>query len=213
MDFLILVLLVGMGVAAYFFWKQQSSAGKTTEKTLPKHETKPYSPDELRMENVKAGGVLQLRGVGKDMEDFDVKVVSKHTYRQGESSWYELECDKGDDKVWISLEEDDDLEMSISMRKLKLRDLGIKKDDLMRFDEAEEGSFHFEDRKYWLEDSDAAVFYRHSADKEAEQFYYWEFEDEKSQSFISVEKWSDGSYDVTYSEPVKASQITVYSLS
>ena len=205
MTLILLIVVVGAG---YYFWQHQQKS-----KTNPDPDFKPYRKDELRIENAVPGAVLHLTGIGSEMEDFDLKVISKHTYRQGESSWYEFECDRGSKKVWIDMEEDDELELAVSLRVLKLRDLGITKKDLIHFDEEEEGSFEFEGDKYWLEDSDRAVFYRHSQDKETEKFYYWDFEAENGGKYIGIEKWSDGSYDVTYSEAIKPSQVTVYSLS
>jgi len=204
------LFLGGIVGAGFYFWKHQKNLNQ--KKLLGSQDFKPYSKDELRIENAGPGAVLHLTGIGKDMDDFDIKVISKHTYRQGESSWYELECDKGAEKLWIVMEEDDELELSVSLRELKLRELNITKADLIRFDDDEEGSFTFEGDKYWLEDSDQAIFYRHSNDKEAEKFYYWSFEVENGNKYIDVEKWSDGSYDITYSEPVKLAQVTVYSL-
>lgn len=209
MELIIVGLLGFCAVIGYKIWENTASLKKSNEQNAKAH---PYSKDELRMENVGAGAVLHLTGIGSEMEEFDLKVISKHTYRQGESSWYELECDRGEEKVWIDMEEDDELELGISLRKLKLNDIGLKKADLEKMDDDEEGSFEFEGRKYWLEDSDEAVFYRYSDDKNAEMFYYWDFESKDGKHFISVECWSDGSYDVTYSEPIKLSQVTVYSL-
>ena len=202
-----IIVFIALGIAGYYFWQQKKLKQLESRKSF-----KPYKKDELRIENAGPGAVIHLTGIGKDMEDFDLKVISKHTYRQGESTWYELECDKGEEKVWIDMEEDDELELSVGLRKLKLRDLNITKKDLIRFDDDEAGHFEFEGDKYWLEDSDSAVFYRHSEDKEAENFYYWDFETEDSDKYIGVEKWSNGSYDVTYSEPIKPSQVTVYTL-
>ena len=199
-----LILLVIAGIAGYHFWQLK----KLEAKNLPK----PYEKDEIRIENVGPGGVIRLTGIGKDMEEFDLKVISKHTYRQIESTWYELECDKGEEKIWIDMEEDDELELAVGLRKLKLRDLSITKQDLIRFDDDEEGSFEFEGDKYYLEDSDAAVFYRHSNDKEADKLYYWDFETEDGKKYIGIEKWSNNSYDITYSEPIRSSQVTVYTL-
>ena len=205
MTFIItIIIVIILGMAGYHFWQLKQREAKN----LPK----PYAKDELRIENVGPGGVIHLTGIGKDMEDFDLKVISKHTYRQVESTWYELECDKGEEKIWIDMEEDDELELAIGLRKLKLRDLNITKEDLIRFDDDEEGHFEFEGDKYYLEDSDAAVFYRHSHDKEAEKLYYWDFETEDGKKYIGIEKWSDNSYNVTYSEPIRSSQVTVYTL-
>jgi hypothetical protein len=207
LTFVFLVICAGLG---YYMWKKsQKDKQKQIESAEP---VKPYKKDELRMENVGPGAVIHLTGIGPDMDEFDVKVISRHTYRQGESCWYEFECDKGDDKVWIDMEEDDELELAVCLRKLKLRDLGISKEDLVKMDDDEEGSFEFEGNKYWLEDSDKAIFYRHSDDKNAENYYYWDFEAESGNKFLGVEKWSDGSYDISYSEAVKPSQVTVYSI-
>jgi len=154
-----------------------------------------------------------LTGIGPDLDEFDLKVIAKHTYRQGESSWYELECDKGsEEKVWIDMEEDDELELAISLKKLILDDLGITRKDLVKMDDDERGSFEFEGQKYHLDDSDNAVFYRYNDDKNAERFYYWDFEAKDGKHFIGIEKWSDNSYDVYYSEAIKPSQVTVYSI-
>ncbi len=205
--FVLILVVAGMGFYVWRHQKKEKAQGAEAQKPF-----KPYGQDELRIENVGPGAVIHLTGVGENMDDFDLKVISKHTYRQGECNWYELECDRGSEKVWIDMEEDDQLELVISLRELKLRDLNLTKQDLMRFDDDEDGSFKFEGHKYWLEDSDRAVFYRHSNDKEAEKLYYWDFEVERGGKYIGVEKWSDGSYDVTYGEDLKPSQVTVYSL-
>lgn len=202
-----LIILVG---AIFLLWhltskKKQARQQEAAELQLAKN-TNPT------IENVRKGGVLKLTSVGPEMEDMDLEVLSRHTYRQGASSWYELECSRGDGKVWLTIEEDDDVEVAVALQKLKLRDIGITKETLATIDDEEEGSFKFGGEKFWYEDSDRAIYYRNSLDKEAERFYYWEFENDAGNAFISVEKWSDGSFDVTLSEPVKPSQITVYTL-
>ncbi|HBK80684.1 MAG TPA: hypothetical protein DDZ83_13600 [Nitrospinae bacterium] len=210
MTLVTLILLIACGALGFYFWKNRVRARrKQLEAQAP---LKSYAKDELRIENVGPGAVIHLTGIGPDMDEFDLKVIAKHTYRQGESNWYELECDKGSENVWIDMEEDDELELAVTLRKLKLRDIGIDKDDLTRMDDDEEGKFEFEGDTYWLEDSDAAVFYRYSDDKNAENFYYWDFEVESGKKSIGVEKWSNGSYDVGYHEAIKLSQVTIYSL-
>ena len=207
MTFILLLVCAGAG---YYFWK---SSQQDKQKQLKSSEpVKPYKKDDLRIENAGAGAVIHLTGIGPELDEFDLKVIAKHTYRQGESTWYEFECDKGTDKVWLDMEEDDELELAISLRELKLRDIGLSKEDLVKMDDDEEGSFDFEGEKYWLEDSDSAVFYRYSDDKNADKFYYWDFEADSGGKYIGVEKWTDGSYDIRYSEKIKPSQLTVYSL-
>ena len=210
MTFAALILLLACAGIGYYFWKTAHQDGQ--KQSNDRESFKGYPKDELRIENVGPGAVIHLTGIGADIEDFDLKIIAKHRYRQGESNWYELECDKGSEKVWIDMEEGDDLELAITLRKLTLREVGVSKKDLERMDDDEEGNFDYEGNKYYLEDSDSAVFCRYSDEKNAEKLYYWDFEDESGQKFIGIERWGDGSYDVSHSETVKPSQVTVYSL-
>ena len=206
MLFIILLCILACLFFIYQIWKKgQSKSFSEKQKKLP------YSPEELRLENVTAGGVIHLTGIGPDKDDFDVTVLGKHIYREGEYTWYELEGDKGDSKIWLEFEEDDELEISIKIKNLKLRELGISKADLDKMDDREDGSFVFEKEKFYYEDSDKAVFYRNGIEEKAEQFYYWDFETDEGDKFISVEDWN-GAIEASLSYPVKPSQVTVYSL-
>lgn len=202
----ILLIIIAVGVG-YLIFKQ-----KEKEESPKQTNKKPYSKTDLRIENIAKGGVLKLTSVGPNMEDFDIQIVSKHTYRQGESTWYELEGNRGDGKVWIDMEEDDELELTIVHKKLKIRDLPITMNDLEKFDDEEEGSFEYDGDTFHYEDSDEAIFYRHSDDKNAEKFYYWDFETDDGSKFISFEKWSNNSIDVSFSFPIKPRQVEVFSL-
>ena len=207
---LLILLLVGAGgYFGYKIWKDSKKQSGKAE--LEKAKKQPYSPTDLRLENVDKGGVLHLTGVGPELKDMDITVLSRHIYREGEYTWYEIEGETGDGKVWIEYEEDDELEIAIKLKDLKLRELGISKSDLDRMDDEEKGSFTYKDEKFYYEDSGQAVFYRHGLEDKAEQFYYWEFENDEGDKFIGVENWS-GEYESSLSAPLKPSQVTVYSI-
>lgn len=207
----ILILLVIGGVAYYMMKKKSADEAASQAGTSAQRPTS-YSKDELRIENVEAGGMIHISGLGKEMEEFDVSILAKHLYRDEGSSWYELEGESINGKVWIDLEEGDDLVLSITLKKVKLRDISLSKNDLKRIDDDEEGEVQFEDQTYYYDDSDEATFYRHGDESQGERYYYWDFENDDEDKFVSVEKWSDGSYDVSYSEAIEPHQVTVYSL-
>ena len=207
MEIIIIVLVGACLFFVYQMWKKEQVEPSNEEE---KHLS--YSPDELRLENVTKGGVIHLTGIGPNMDDFDVNILGRHIYREGESTWYELEGDKGDRKVWLSFEEDDELEISIKIKEIKLRELGLSKSDLDTIDDKEEGSLNFENEKFYYEDSGQAVFYRNGIEENAEKFYYWEFENDSSGKYISIENWG-GEIEASLSHSVKPSQTTVYSLS
>ncbi|WPP48223.1 DUF4178 domain-containing protein [Catalinimonas niigatensis] len=202
----IFFIIVIIGIAM-FFWQKN--------KQKKEQEAKLNTPKELTLENVGPGGVIHLMNVGPNMEEYDVTILSKSIYREGESDeWYELEGDNGKQKVWISIEEDDGLDVTLALRTLKLREIPINRSDLDRMDEAAEGEFEFEDQTFYFEYSNEASFFSDgntSAENES-FFYYWEFENEKEDQFITIEEWENGKFEITLSVPLKSSQVKVYSL-
>lgn len=200
--------LVIIGIAMYFW--QRNKAKKALEQPEPDPEAQ-----ELRLENVRAGGLIHLTNVGPELEEYDVQILARHTYREGENhEWYELEGDNGKSKVWLSLENDDTLDVTIATRKLKLRELPINRADLDNMDERGEGQFELEGKTYYYDHSTEGSYFpdgKVATDNE-EFFYYWEFETDDEHEFLTVEEWESGQFEVTISYPVKESQVKVYSL-
>jgi len=207
----VILLLLGACAAAYYVKMQKKKAVSSSSRASRGH-TAAYSGDELRIENVGPGGMIHLSGVGPDMDEFDVTILAKHLYRESGASWYELEGEAGHGKIWIDLEEDDDLALSITLNKMKLRDVGLSKGSLKKMDEDEKGSLRYEGETYYYEDSGEATYYKNGEETRGERIYYWDFENDAGDKLIGVERWEDGSYEVSYSEPIQPHQVTVYSL-
>ncbi len=206
----IIVLLIVCCVMMFISMKKKNATSSAAKRADQNPVPLSYSKDELRIENVETGGMIQITGIGPDLEELDVKILAKHLYKQGGSKWYELEGESVSGKVWIDLEEDDELELTISLKKMRLNAIGLTKKDLERIDEAEEGQFDYEGETYLYEDSDEAVFYKHADLSDGETFDYWDFENKAGNKFIGIELWDDGGYDVSYSEPIASHQITVF---
>lgn len=165
--------------------------------------------NELHVLNLDKGGIFRLTGVGTNSDEVNLKVLSKHLYRQGDYYWYELECDKGDgEKVWVEIEDDDETKVSIVIQKLTLQDIGLTSRDLDNIDEYESGDLRYNGECFIYSDSDEATFYRFCDDTKAEKLYYWDFE--QGNYSISVERWGNREYEVFYSQSMLPSQITVY---
>lgn len=204
-----IIIIIGI---AMFFWQKN--------KQKKEEEAKRNVLEERTLENVGPGGVIHLMNVGPEMEEYDVTILAKSVYREGESNraanreWHELEGDNGRQKVWISIEEDDGLDVTLALRTLKLRDLPINRSDLDRMDEAAEGEFEFEGQTFYFEYSNEASFFSNgdTSPQNESFFYYWEFENEKEDQFITIEEWENGKFEITLSVPLKSSQIKVYSL-
>ena len=197
MFYLLLILSVGLIVLLVY---RNISLKKTITRV---------SENELHVLNLDKGGVFRLTGVGQNSDEVNLKVLSKHLYRQGDYYWYELECDKGDgEKVWVEIEDDDETEVSIVLQKLTLNDIGLTPKDLENIDEYENGDLYYNGQHFVYADSDEATFYKFCDDTKAEKFYYWDFE--QGNYSVSVERWGNREYQVFYSQSMLPSQITVY---
>jgi hypothetical protein len=200
MNFIILVLLAALVALGIWFWRQRSSSPKQQPRERP-----------ITIENVRPGGVLKLLRVGPDMEDFDVKVIGRHTYREDGFEWYELEGESHAGKVWLEVEEDDELEVSLSLRRLKLSEVNLSRERLEEIEQNDEGEVHFDGRTYEYEDCGEGEFLRDGDPSRCERFRYWDFEAEDGEYFLGVEAWGK-EYQVHLSEALSLSQVEIYSL-
>jgi hypothetical protein len=203
MEFILLIVAIGVGV---IIW--QSNRRRKEGQSDPSHA----GSRDLRIENMQTGGVFSLRNFGSDMDDLDVEVLGRHIYDEDGYEWAELEGETGGRKIWLTVEVDDELELSVTLRKLKLQDVSVTSDQLDQMKSSQSGSFNFEDKTYNFDESSEAVFYRNGDRQSGERHAYWDFESTDGGHSISFERWADGSFDVHISQILSESQITVYAI-
>ena len=212
MEILVIVVLLAVAVGAgYVIVRSNGDASRKLGQEAARRISRRYGPDELRIENVRKGGVLRLASFGSAARDIDVHVAARHVYSEGPYEWFELEGESELGTIWLTVEEDDETEVSVCLRRFDLDELGVSRQQLDRFDDEERGSFLFEDREYRYRDSGEATFFRDGDIGRPERFHYWEFETRDGASQVSVEQWLDDSTEVHLSEPVHTARITVYS--
>ena len=158
---------------------------------------------------VEMGNILSLSGIGEDIEDFDVVVQAKHLYVEDGFEWHELECERGAEKVWIEIEMDDELELSICRNRMNIKDAGFSVDDLEQIERDDKGTLTVDGVKYTFEDWGEASFYRNQDRSRAEQFKYWDFESKDGRTFLTVERWGQREYQVFLSEELRSSQYRI----
>lgn len=174
-------------------------------------------PDDMRIiQNVKEGGVIKFANIDGYNEDLELKVIGRNLYMEGDYSWYELECVKGDgEKVWVDVDDDDELMVSVVLKKITMQDINANASLLEHIDDEETGAVYYESVRYNYIDSGDAKFYKHCDDSKVENLYYWDFKSASGKYLVSVEKWKneDGKPDYVcyYSQIVKPMAITVYS--
>ncbi|HIJ72827.1 MAG TPA: DUF4178 domain-containing protein [Candidatus Hydrogenedentes bacterium] len=141
---------------------------------------------------VRPGDSISLNGVPHRVEQIDSYCEDSE---QGVFWWCELKLSGEDGAVSY-------LEWSEQKPGIYLygtpgdpESVGLDGNMLADFDEEEEGSFSYDGRTYYYDDSGEAVCFEGRALTEAygaedgEACYYWDFYDESRQFCISVEQW------------------------
>lgn len=207
LDLVIVALLVGMGYVGYRAWrKSQSAAGPHAPTTT----APPVS--EARMTDVRPGAVIHLRHIGADMREVDVEITARHTYKQGHYQWWELEGETGTGTVWLDVEEDDELEVSLSLERLTLEDVGLTAAALDGMAANGKGELTHGDERWRLLEANQATFCRNSDPAQGEPLHYWDFEAEQGEHDLAVERWDNGDHAVYRMQTLKPSQIKIFSL-
>lgn len=207
LDLVIVALLAGVGYVGYRAWrKSQATAGTNTT------ATKTPSVSDARMTDVRPGAVVHLRHIGVDMRETDVEITARHTYKQGHYQWWELEGETGDGTVWLDVEEDDELEVSLSLERLALEDVGLTAAALDDMATNGKGELTHGDERWRLLEANQATFCRNGDDARAEPLQYWDFEAEQGEYDLAVERWDNGDHSVYRMQTLKPSQIKIYSL-
>jgi len=204
-----LIVLIAIGIAIFLIWSPAKKHLTNQNKKKEDPRTANLNSDEKRIFSLKINSVLKINQAGENLEDLDLKVLSKNLYTQGSYEWIEYELTNGIQKYWLAVEYDDEISLAFTFDKDNLQSLGINKNRLQEIDKQEEGKILYRGKNFYYEDSDGAVFFKNSDQSLREEFYYWEFEEQKEEYFVTVENWS-GSYEVSFGKYIKQRQIEFY---
>ena len=171
------------------------------------------STDTPSIMQVQPGGVIHLEGVGLKSESFDAQIRARHLHKRGSDRWVELEADRGDRTVYLSLEEDDELSVAVTLEQPSLKDLGLSGERINNLDNQPESTISYKGTTYSLSEKGNALFCRDQDELRPEPYTYWELESHKGDEYLTLVRWQDGSLEVNVSVRVDPSLITVYSIS
>lgn len=177
----------------------------------------------LTIEDVKFGGVLKIDG-----NHFMVTTIGSYTEMADESynkpiegQWFELKlfCLETGEVKFLEWEEDDEIEMSTTVKKVDFQDLKddmgdpIDEDDLEEIVDKEE-SILYAGTTYAYSDDYPVVFWRDVNDSESEKLnvYFYDFKGNETES-LTIEEWQLGrdkySYDIFISRSLDPNSVEV----
>ena len=199
MQIVIVVLLAGIGFYAYRAWASQNTSNESGTHS---------SSGPTSITQARQGAVLSLPPHGDTLGDLDVTVTARHLYRENGFDWHELECDSGHATVWVEIEQDDELEVSASIKRLRLDEIGLDAERLGGLASGTEVMHG--DRRFYYTEKGEATFFADADTSRPEPFEYWDFEGDDERHDLGVERWGDD-YRAYLSERLDTNRIKIYS--
>ncbi|MDD3597449.1 DUF4178 domain-containing protein [Sulfuricurvum sp.] len=161
--------------------------------------------------DLKKHGFLDLEGTLYLVQDF---FLYEKRNKQGKTvwKWNELELfgiENGDIR-YLEYEVDDGLEISLTYKELKLRELGTTMEKIRSIADREDGKIIFNDTTYYYDDDYKVYFVKNGEEHEV---ILYEFESENDQ-FLTIEAWGEENddYEIFLSLPIQECSIVLVAL-
>lgn len=130
-----------------------------------------------------------------DLRTFEV--LETYTYDWGDEEFSkEYKVTDGNKTLFLSVEEDDELEISLS-QKTKVRHIKEDLPEFIKQHETAPTSLTFEGRTYYLE-GEYPGFFNDEKNDEWLEFITWEYYDESEENIISIEQWDENEFEASY---------------
>lgn len=170
---------------------------------LKKKEEKPkYDITNLSVLDLNQGFILDY-----DMKSWQVKEVGEYDWGNNNFS-REYKLNSGDDVVYLSVENDGELELSIS-RNIKMHKLGDNIIDETIKNNKPPSKIIYKNKTYYF-DEDCAGFYNNVTKGEDnwEELINWEYYDDKEENIISITQWGEREFDASIGKIIKEFEIS-----
>ncbi|MGF2687403.1 DUF4178 domain-containing protein [Marinobacter sp. DUT-3] len=199
MDLLLLVLLVVAGVIGYRMWSRRAVSSTAASGAA-------HSPMG-GIESVRVGGVIQLPPYGAEMTEVDVQVTARHVYQQDGYQWFELEGETGSGTVWLDVDRDDELETSVTLKRLRIDELGLDDAGVGRLKPG--AVVHFDGDVFRMTEHGTARFLPDGDESRPETLEFWDLEGDNETHDVTIERWGQD-YRAYLSQRIPPTRIKVY---
>ena len=194
--FVLVILLAAAAAAARWSWQRF--------RLRPSRSAAPIL-------HLQPGDRLQLRGVGPDRHTEEIRVTRRNAYRQEGFVWWELEGESDRGKVYIEMEDDDGLQVSVMVEELALDDTDQTGPGLDEIARNGRGTLVCRERSYRFRESGRATYLPGEQRGQAEEFIYWDFEPEGDDYDLAIERWGGSRHDVFLVQELEPDQVTIHS--
>lgn len=173
------------------------------KKLFGREEEEPaYDPTNLQLQDLDVGFMV----------DYDLstwEVMARYEYDWGDNYFTdELKIQASGKALYLHLEEDDELEVSIS-HKIKLSQVSQNIPDHFQDTDDAPRSLTYEGTTYTLEEEAQGLF-RNVRREHWDEFISWEYTHPDGEQFLTLERWGEEEFELShghYVEPYQFSNI------
>ncbi len=153
------------------------------------------------LKDVKAGGYISFNNENYLVKSLSRYLETKWSFKKKKNDYYVTELElfslKTGEVLFMEWEFDDELEIYVTQKEIKLKDLTssgskkVSKSILEDIAEEEEGEIQYNSQKYYyIEDDTWAALYFKDANSEGIPVRFYEFESD-NEEYITIEMWYD----------------------
>ena len=170
---------------------------------LKKKEEEPkYDVTNLQVTDLDKGFIFDY-----DMKSWEVKEVYEYDWGDNNFS-YEYKIDSGDDVMYLSIEDQGDLAMSLS-KSIKIRVLGEGIVEEIVKNQKPPDRLVYENETYYL-DTDSAGYFndKTKGTDDWEELIAWEYYNKEEDKIISITQWDERNFDAAAGIVIKEFEIS-----
>ncbi len=160
-----------------------------------------YDTTNITIKDLNVGFVFDY-----DLDNWEVK--AHYEYDWGDECFsQEYKISNGVKTLYLSVEDDDELELSISS-KIKVRQLGADVHQQLMDTQKAPSQLEYEGRTYFLDEESAGFFNDSSKGKEWVEFISWSYEDESGDYLINIEQWNEREFEASVGKYIDSFEIS-----
>ncbi|MDP6625217.1 MAG: DUF4178 domain-containing protein [Nitrospinota bacterium] len=155
---------------------------------------------DLVLSNLKTGYLVDY-----DMKTWSVTAHNKCEWSEGMYS-DEWELSSGEEVLYLEREDDDEVMWTLT-KKISIAEVGKGIPAYVKEHEDPPEEITCREKKYHLEDSCGGRFHKDGKDS-YDEFIAWDYEDESEEYVLTIEQWSETSFEAAYGKYVEEYQFT-----
>lgn len=159
-----------------------------------------YDPTNITVMDIRKGFLFDY-----DLKSWEVTAEYEYDWGDGEFT-YEFKIESDDDVCYMSIEEDDEIEIVIS-KKLNLAKLNAPIAEKIKKDERPPKQVEIKGITFFR-DSESTGFFQNIDEARWTPFISWDYMDEEEDYNLTIEQWDDDEFEASLGQYVEVREIS-----